>query len=368
MKCKKFILSFLFAVGAFASLGLTGVTKSNNAVETNAMNVQLYDEDMDVGLNVKASSSAAADWTVSSFFVNSFESVDVSQGNYIAFRMRSNNGGSSYFDFIPNVGGNASRVSLAPATGIKCVPAGVGGKAFDYGGARTWDLPLNFWKDADVWFCIPKSALSRTYFGSGINWNDPIWAIYFLFYGTTIDNVNFDIGNIWTVDIDGSGYLVKRNRICNWCNVEGAGYTGVDNIGRLDVTRNNPTLRNAVKVIQNIEYVDACDASAATTAYNATVNLYNSLDAAGKAYLSNYTIYDYAKGDTVHTGGRGTAWKASAKWAAIENITGHGLSSGRAVTYDVDKSSALPIIIAASVSVLSIAVLVLIKKRKAIQK
>ena len=368
MKVNKLIFSLLVAIGAFGCLSVSSASKNNKTIETSAMSGQLYDEDMDVGINIQASSSAVADWSETVFYVNSFESVDVSRGNYIAFRMRSNDGAASYFDIIPNVGGNASHVNLGPVTGIKCIPAVRGGEAFPYGGARTWDLPLNFWANADVWFCIPKTAFDRVYFGSGINWSNSIWAIYFKFYGTTIDYINFDIGNIWTADIDSAGHLVKINRILNWCNVEGAGYVGDFNMDKISITRNNPTLRNAVKLIQNIEYVDSCNVSAATSAYNASISLYNSLGADGLAYLNNYTIYDYANGDSSHNKGQGTAWKASAKWAAIANITGHGANSGRMFTYEENKSSVLPLIIVSAISTLSIGALLIIKKRKAVQK
>ena len=368
MKVNKLIFSLLVAIGAFGCLSVSSASKNNKTIETSAMSGQLYDEDMDVGINIQASSKAAADYTVSTFFVNSFEAVDVSGGDYLAFRMRSNNGAASYFDIIPNVNGNASRVSIAPATGIKCIPAVRGGVAFNYGGARTWDLPLNYWADADLWFCIPKTQFNRIHFGSGINWSDSIWAIYFLFYGTTNDYINFDIGNIWTANIDSAGHLVKVKRIMNWCNVEGNGYTGVENMDRLTITRNNPTLRNAVKLIQNIEYVDSCNVSAATSAYNASINLYNSLGADGLAYLNNYTLYDYANGDSSHSKGQGTAWKASAKWATIANITGHGANSGRMFTYEENKSSVLPLVIVSAISTLSIGALLIIKKRKAVQK
>lgn len=366
MKLGKIILPALLAFGLVGGLA---ASNENKVEETSAMSTVLYDEDMDVGINVTASADAEADWTISTFYVNNFESVDVSGGDYFAFRMRSNNGGASYFDFIPNVGGNAVRVPISPAaTGIKCIPAVNGGVAFDYGGARTWDLPMNFWADADVWFCIPKASLTRNLFGGAPNWNDNIWAIYFMFYGTTIDNVNFDIGNIWTANIDGDGHLQKVNRILNWANFDALGVVNDSNMDLLTVTRNNPNLRKAVRLIQNIEYGDACDATASEGMWSSSYELYDSLDSGALAYLDNFTIYDYASGDTAHSGGRSKQWSASQKWAQIKEVSGHGSSPARYAAPAKKNKTLTLVIVITSVTSLSAVGLILISRKRRLEK
>ena len=195
MKLAKLIIPALLTFGMVGELA-ANEQPAQRVERVAAMADYTGDPDIDVGINVTTSASAAADWSVAQFYIDNFESRDVSSGDYLAFRMRSNNHGASYFDFIPNVSGTAYRVPISPAaTGIKCVPAVPNGEAFDYGGARTWDLPMNFWDGADVWFCIPKTTFSRKYFGGdAIDWTQSFSAVYFLFYGTTIDTVNFDLG------------------------------------------------------------------------------------------------------------------------------------------------------------------------------
>lgn len=370
MKLGKLIIPTLLAVGAISGFALAKVNESKQLDKASAMNTYLLDADMDVGLNVKASATAAADWTIAQFFLNCFESNDASTGDYLAFRMRSNNNGASYFDFIPNGGGNPYRVDLGPAEGIKCIPAVPGGEAFDYAGARTYDLPMNFWAGADVWFCIPKTAFTRDYWGTGnpCAWND-LWAVYFMFYGTTNDYVDFDIGNLWTANIDGDGHLVKINRLINWANVPGDQIPVNDsgNMSKLTITRNNSNLVPAVKFVQEIEHVDACSTSASTTAYNNLKDSYAALTNAQKFYLEEYEIYDYADGDTGHTGARATSYYAADKWAQIV-ATATNPSASRMINIRKDESVVLIIVVSSLVAGLSVAGLFFIIRRRKLQK
>ena len=370
MKLGKFILPALLAVGAISGFALAKVNENRNLKQASAMSTYLLDEDMDVGINVTASATAAADWTVAQFYLNCFESNNASTGDYLAFRMRSNNNGASYFDFIPNGGGNPYRVDLGPAEGIKCVPAVPGGEAFDYGGARNFDLPMNFWAGADVWFCIPKTAFTRDYWATGnpCNWSD-LWAVYFMFYGTTNDYVDFDIGNLWTANIDGDGHLVKINRLINWANVPGDQIPVTDsgNMSKLTITRNNSNLVPAVKFVQEIEHVDACNVAASTTAYNNLKDSYDALTNAQKFYVDEYVLYDYADGDTSHAGARATAYYASDKWAQIIE-TATSASGSRIIMARKDQNIILISVLTVTMIGLSAAGLFFIIRRRKVQK
>lgn len=375
MKLGKIILPALLAIGAVSGFALAKVAEEQKELAPAAAMYGRGDEaadlDIDVGINVQKTKDGS--WAIGQFYINTFESGNVSGGDYLAFRMRSNNGGASYFDFIPNVGGNANRVPISPAaTGIKCIPAVPGnqGVAFDYGGARTWDLPMNFWDGADVWFCIPKTTFSRNYFGTGtINWNDGLWAVYFMFYGEPAgDNVNFDIGNLYTANIDSDGHLVKVNRIINWAAIA-SGVATVDtgdgSLAKLNVTRNNSALIPAVKFAQDIEGVDVCNASACTTAYNNLHATYEGLTAAQQMYLDEATVNDYANGDTAHAGGKFTAWTAADKWAAIAKTAGHPISAN--ITFFTKKEQNTVLIVALTtgfVALSAVGLFFIIRRRK----
>lgn len=366
MKLRKLILPAILALGAVG--GFAAAKLSNRGfAQTRAMDGYTGDYSVDVGLNVQRSQYQSGTWEICQFFVNSFESADVSQGDYFAIRINVAEGAGSYFDFIPNVGGNANRITISPvASGIKCVPAVPDGVAFNYAGARDFDLPMNLWSGANIWFCIPKAELTRTYFGSGtINWSeDTLWAAYFMFYGVTQDNVNFDIGDIWMANIDGDGHLQKVNRILNWANINGTATTdtGDGSMAKLALARNNVTLQPAAKFIQAIENVDACDSTAAGTAYDNNIVAYTQLNSSCKAYLEEAYLGDYADGDTAHAGGRLTRYTAAAKWAAICEAAGHG-SSSRVVLFN-NQNKAWLFVVIASVSALSLAGVFFIIRRK----
>ena len=366
MKLGKLILPVILAVGAIGGFALAG--GHQESFKTKAMDDYTNDPSIDVGINVKASATAAADWTICTFYVDALTSGDVSGGDYLAFRMRSNNSGASYFDFFPNVNGTAYRVPVSPAaSGIKCIPAVPDGVAFDYGGARTLDLTMNFWADADVWFCIPKSTFSRKHFGGeAIDWSQGLWCVYFMFYGTTIDYVDFDIGDIYTANIDGAGHLVKVNQILNWANGT-ANIAVVENADKISITYNNENLRPAVKFIQAIDGVDTCSNSAALTAYNANKDAYAALNAANKEYLEDAIMGDYADGDTGHDGGKTIQWTAAQKWEQICKAA--GVNASRPILFNDDKNRGILIAsIAIAMSALSAFGLFFIIRRRKFSK
>ena len=369
MKLRKLILPAILALGAVGGFALAKANGGRFAA-ARAMDGYLGDPTIDVGLNVQRTKHQADTWDMGQFYINQFESTDVSGGDYLAIHINVAEGAGSYFDFIPNVNGNASRVPISPAaTGIKCVPAVPGGEAFDYAGARTWDLPMNLWSGANIWFCIPKTTFSRIYFGTGIDWDEPLSAVYFMFYGITQDVVDFDIGDIYTANIDGAGHLVKVNRILNWATITsgtGANDTGDGSISKLALARNCVTLQPGVRFIQAIEDVDACDGTAATAAYNANKTAYLALSNANKNYLAEAIIADYADGDDAHAGPRLTGWTAAAKWAAICEAAGQ--SPSKVVLFkDTDKTWLFVTI--GAVSAVSLAGLFFIlRRRRALNK
>ena len=103
MKLRKLILPALLTLGLAGGLVFSHEMTNNPEVRVSAMTDYTCDPEIDVGINVKASSEAVNDWTICTFYVNAFESGNVSGGDYLAFRLRTNSGTGSYFDFIPNV-------------------------------------------------------------------------------------------------------------------------------------------------------------------------------------------------------------------------------------------------------------------------
>lgn len=173
------------------------------------------DLDMIGGVNVKTSSSVTSGWNVADYYINSFESANVSldEGKYIAVRMRSHNCGS-YFEIIPNVNGNARRpfgIQGDTSNNMVVKYVSTDGTITDIV-ARGWNLQINLPAGVDGWFCFPKEDFTEPYFGNAINWDDTLWAIYFLFYGTAEESIDFDIGNIYNADVK-SGKLTLKTRI-----------------------------------------------------------------------------------------------------------------------------------------------------------
>ena len=368
MKIRKLILPALLTLGLAGGLVFSHEMTNNPEVRVSAMTDYTCDPEIDVGINVKASNEAVGDWTICTFFINAFESGNVSGGDYLAFRLRTNSGNGSYFDFIPNVGGDANRVPIDhAATGIRCIPAVPNGVAFDYQGARTWDLPMNMWKDADLWFCIPKTTFTRIYFGDGVqDWtSEGLWAVYFMFYGTTNDTIDFDIGNIYTANIDENGHLVKVNRILNWANTNAAGITITENANKISITDNGVGLKPAVKFIQSLENVNSC--SVTQQQYEDLSTEYNKLNADCQDYLYDAIIADYADGDTGHEGGKYTGWTAQAKWEEVSKAAGHPLNTINPLFFDENKQSAITYICVVA-GVLSLVGMFFFTRRKKLNK
>lgn len=350
MKFKKLILPALLAVSLGASLA-TGLASSGRS-SAKALVDYDGDPDIDCGLNITASATAAADWTISQFYINAFESADVSGGDYIAVRIKCGDTSGSWFDVFPNVGGNAWRVPLTDDSfGLKFVPAGPYGEAFVHNGHRTWDLPMNIWGGSDGYVCLPKSGLTRNYFGSAINWNDNLYAIYFMFYGTTNDKIDFDIGDIYTANIDAEGHLVKVNRLFSWAKHSGTSVCippeDGGNMGKLVLTRNNENLCGGVNFIRSIENVNVCNAAECTAAYNAHHEEYENLNPLSEEYLDEAIIGDYADGDTTHAGGKAHAYTALQKWEAIKK--GAGITSTNYILARKEDGNPMPIILVASI-------------------
>lgn len=368
MKLRKLILPAILALGAVGGFALAKANSSRFAA-THAMTDYTGDPDIDVGIHIETTASAAADWTMSKFFIDAFDSRDVSGGDYLAVRVKVAAGAGSYFDFIPNVSGNAGRVPLTTDPyGVKFVPAGHYGEAFDftYMQYRDWDLPLNLWDGADGYVVIPKSQFTRSLFGGAIDWSESLSAVYFFFYGTTIDKIDFDIGDIYTANIGANNRLIKVNRLWSWSKHSGtSAIVNVENMEKLKITRNNENLVGGVDFVRAIEDVDVC--ADADAAYVANIDAYNDLNAASEDYLYDVDLYDFADGDTAHAGGRETKYSAAEKWAAICEASGHVPSN--VVLYKEDKKAW---IIVATISTLSIVSLgglfFILRRRRALNK
>ena len=173
MKLGKIVLSTLLLAACAVSGFVVGKA---NVKETSAMTGTDTDPDINVGMNITVTKDpGAAKETTSVVQFTNLESANASGGDYLAIRMKGNNNTISYFDVIPNtVDGNAFQTPINPViSGVKCIPAGPAGEAWDYAGGRTYDLPMQFGYNWDVWFCIPKTQFTRRFFGTGesLNWN-----------------------------------------------------------------------------------------------------------------------------------------------------------------------------------------------------
>ena len=100
MKFRKLILPAILALGAIGGFAAAKAS-SNQMLRTQAMAKYTGDPDIDVGINVKPNANAGSAWDIYTFYIDGLASGDVSQGDYLAFRLRSDNGAGSYFDFFP---------------------------------------------------------------------------------------------------------------------------------------------------------------------------------------------------------------------------------------------------------------------------
>ena len=348
--------------------GATHFSKASAA----AMSSGTGDMDLDFGLNLTASASAQADYTISQFYIDNFASRDVSGGDYLAVRMRCNPGAGSWYDIIPNVSGNAWRVPLTDESfGLMFCPAGEGAVAFTHNGFRTWDLPMNIWDGSDGYVMIPKSGLTRNYFGSAINWNDNLSAIYFLFYGTTIDTINFDIGDIWTANLDGAGHMVKVNHILNWSNVpSGTLANDSGNLNRLNVVRNNTGLMGAAGLYNEladnsrVAKVDACNQSAAATAVTANKDAYSALDSANLNYFRAMKVTSYRSKDTSHAQPQDASWTMGQYWDQLVETSGVSVPTFGMLTSVEDNKRLIAILISTISVVAAGSFIAFVLKRK----
>ncbi len=370
MKLRKLILPAILALGAVGGFAAAKLSDRGFA-QARALDGYDGDVDIDVGLHISPSTKAAADWTVSQFYIDALDSRDASSGDYIAIRMQCAEGAGSWYDIGVNLSGVSRRVNdTGTAFGLKFVPAGPHGVAFDHAGFRNNDIPLNIWSGSDGYVCIPKTGFSKMHFGETYDWNNNVSAIYFMFYGTTIDKINFDIGDIFTANISASGHLVKVNTLFSWSQHSGSPETVCNDCGnleRLDLARNNSSLVPGAAFVKAIENVDTCNETAAENAYDNNIVAYTALSNANKAYLEEAIIGDYADGDTTHAGDRSTGYTAAQKWAAICEAAGHG-SSSRVVLFN-DQNKAWLYVIIASVSTLSLpGVFFIIRRRRVTSK
>ena len=355
MKFRKLILPAILALGAIGGFAAAKLSDRGFA-QARAMDGYTGDVDIDVGLNITPSGTAAADWTVSQFYIDALDSRDASQGDYIAIRMKCAKGAGSWYDIGVNLSGVSRRVNdTGTAFGLKFVPAGPYGVAFDHNGYRNNDIPLNIWSESDGYVCIPKTGFSKMHFGDDYNWNNDVSAIYFMFYGTTIDVINFDIGDIFTANINAAGHLVKVNTLFSWAKHSGSPETVCNdcgNLGKLALLRNNSSLVPAAAFTKSIENVNVCNSAEAVQAYNDNIVAYTALSNVNKLYLNDVIIGDYADGDTTHAGDKANAYTAAAKWAAICEAANP--SSSRVVMFNEQNKTWIYVLIA-SVSALSLA-------------
>ncbi len=355
-------------LGGLTFAGQKGIQKVE-AVGTYVSEV-CVDPDIDVGINVKASSEARSDWTIAQFYVGGSAIVgNMSAGDYVALRVHAPTSAGSYFDMIPNFAGNPYRISLNVAeAGARFVP--VNSTALSNTLTRDFDLPTNIWGGMDGWICFPKTGFTRNYWNTGnaLNWNADIWAVYFMFYGTTIDTINFDIGDLWTANIDSDGYLHKVNHVIDWTKANGTNNindTGDGSTDLLSITRNNENLVSGATLARAVADVDVCNTAACSTFYNNNHEAIDGLDSDNRAYFDNVLVYDYESGDTGHTGGKSTEYVVADKWNAIMNAAGvSGFASARLVVFDKNNTISIIILSAGFAFIGSLIVFLFIRRKR----
>lgn len=371
MKIGKIIIPALLALGAIGGFSAAKVAERQNEARVSLAATE-HDMDIDVGLNVESSLHGEFVWEVNEFYVTTFESRDVSEGDYLAFRIRSNNHAQNFFDCFFEVSGNCRRVPQGPAAeGVKCIPASYDGVAFD-ATVRAGYLPLALWDGIDVWYCIPKTALTRVQYGGEIDWSQDLSMVYFAFYhtnGVEADYTNYDIGDMWTANIDSNKHLVKINRLINWASFSGngGGIVGAAEDFKLNLTRKNQSLKPAINMARAIMDVDACNATAVTNAYNAWKDTHAAFGEDELAYFNGVTFYDYADGDTAHASGKNTSRNMGVKWAAIvEQATGGAPS--RVIYKESDNKLWLLVLVSGTAVMVFAALFINFRKKRIAQK
>lgn len=352
----------LCSLFALATAGVTAASIGNysSVQSVNALSGFTGDTELDLGINVKYTGSAAG-WDIAQYYINGIG--DCSNGDYIAIRVKTYSVGS-WFEMIPNVNGTAKRPALNGGMVSKLVS--VDGSIVD-SATRGWNLACNIPANFDGYYCMPKASFTAPHFGGDetLQWSSGVWAMYFLFYGTTYEPIDFDLGNIWTANVGSSLSLV--NRVYDYAYIDGNSTfdTGDGTMSNLSITRAYEGMKAPAILAREVMGVDSCDRAACRTFYNDKKDAIEALSGAQDNYFKNVAVYDYASGDSAHTGGQGTRYTVGKKWNQIvETATDTSISGAHYGIANMEKDNQVFVIaLVATVSIGAIAFLGLKKKR-----
>lgn len=372
--------SLLFAalLGTFA-IGLsTAAFKASLSIRTEALTATEGDPTIDVGLHVQSSSEADGSWTLYEPLFNNANNSPAAggvvgtfaNGDYMAWRIKCESTTGTWAEFMVNLtDGNCWRPD-GTRNDYAVKKVDLNGNISN-GNVRAqhtaWFLSAGF----DGWLLVEKSAFTQKQYGSGVtpNWNSTVWGIRYCFYATTNDNINFDLGDIYSANIV-DNKMVLVNHVIDWASTT-AEVPTLDNMAsypKMSYTRNNYGLLPAIQLSRKLDAYDSCDESSCTAGYAALQDEYAALDSTNKSYFDTIMISDYANGDTTHAGGKVGSFTAGQKWAAIVKMATSGSSSNGIRL--VNKNNTSLIILISTISILSVGALafLIIRKRRALNK
>lgn len=342
-------LPFLLTLGVGLSVS-AAKHETESVAPVHALSGTTGDPSIDIGLHVQTNSTAAADWTLYDINANVNDATMVGNlaiGDYVAWRLKSAVNAGSYIEIMFNTtDGNCWRVDPSNYA-YKKVDAATG--AITDGATRTWHNCFQLDWNFDGWFLIDKSTITANQFGGGTapDWNLNLWSVYYCVYATTIDTINFDFGDIYTANIV-NGKMELVTHVVDWTKSTGTTVSNTSACSALDITRNNTNLIPAVELSRKLDSYNSCDKTSCESAYAALQSEYAALDAANQSYFETIKIYDYASGDTAHSGGKVTSYLAGYKWNAIVASATAG-SSSRIISVINNEDQTMIIIVAVSI-------------------
>lgn len=233
---------------------------------------------------------------------------------------------------------------------------------------RSWDGDIWLSPNFDGWLIMKKSdQISDTsYANQGTFTWSSIFAIYFMIQ-TQYDNyANYDVGDIYCVNL-GLNNMTRIKPVfqCGLVSETNTNNSFVpDYCGEyVVINRNNASFIPVVEFIDRLIIADTC--SNVSSTYNSLLPIYNSFSSNSLLlnYFNNACIYDYASLDTSHSNGLSTEYLAAFKWNEIVRRADTQSSNH----INVFKNNELNILIITSsilLIVLSLSFVILFRKRR----
>lgn len=245
-----------------------------------------------------------------------------SSGNAIALRIRNNTGIDTPIRMAFNCTNDSrNRVISNTDESKKYYLLSKEGTLSEYA-YRTWDGDVWLKPNFDGWLIMKKDdqVTDTSYNNQGtFSWNS-IYAMYFTIQTQYDSYANYDVGDIYCCNfISNQMKLVKPVLQCGLVDASNTSNNfAKDYYGEyVNIARNNSTFILVVNFIDQLINVNTCGDT--SSIYATLLSQYNSLHNNGLflSYFENAVIYDYAYGDTSHSGGLSSQYMASAKWAEI---------------------------------------------------